>query len=86
MPIIAAAPNAEAATGREILDADLRVSYLPPVLPVPPVKPVPSVLPVTQVPPVPSVTPVLATVPPVMAPVTSPSQPMVPSPSGVMSA
>ena len=89
MPIIAAAPNAEAATGRETLDADLRVSYLPPVLPVPPVPPVSSVSPVTPMPPVSPVAPVspLPPVPPVppVTPVMPPSTPMVPSPPGVMS-
>ena len=84
MPIIAAAPNAGAATGPETWDAHLRVSYLQPVLPMPPVPSVPPVVPVLSVPsaqpvtpvqPVPPVTPVLATVPPEMTPVMSPSSP-----------
>ena len=33
MPIIAAAPNARAATGPETWDAEMRVRYLPPVPP-----------------------------------------------------
>ena len=72
----------------------MRVSYVPPVLPmppvppvtpvpsVPPVKPVPSLPPIPPAPPVPSVMPMLATISAVMTPVMSPSTPMVPSSPG----
>lgn len=76
IPIVAAAPTARTASRTEAKNADLGVSYLPPVRSMTLVLPVSTVLPVT---------PVIATVLAVVMPVTSTVPPMEPPPTGVMS-
>ena len=70
MPIIAAAPNARAATGPETWDAEMRVRYLPPVPPT-----LPALAAVSSV-----MTPVVSPAPPMVPP---PPGMMPSSPAGI---